>query len=64
MGVAHAQAYAASLLPDPQVNYSRDYPTGTNPPGSTIAFNDGLSLDIGNLITRLARVAGRWRAPW
>ncbi|MGH8110792.1 MAG: TolC family protein [Rhodanobacteraceae bacterium] len=57
-GVAHAQAYAAGLLPDPQVNYSRDYPTGTNPPGTTIAFNEGLSFDIGNLITRSARVAG------
>ncbi|HJP99605.1 MAG TPA: TolC family protein [Rhodanobacteraceae bacterium] len=55
-GVAHAQAYAAGLLPDPQVSYSRDYPTG-NQPDTTVAFSEGLSLDLGNLVTRSARVA-------
>ncbi|TAN04644.1 MAG: TolC family protein [Rhodanobacteraceae bacterium] len=54
-GVAHAQAYAAGLLPDPQVNYSRDFPTG-NQPGTTVAFNEGLSFDLGSLVTRSARV--------
>ncbi|TAN01212.1 MAG: hypothetical protein EPN40_02850 [Rhodanobacteraceae bacterium] len=55
-GVAHAQAYAAGLLPDPNVSYARDYPTG-NQPGTTVAFNEGLSFDLGSLITRSARVA-------
>lgn len=55
-GVAHAQAYAAGLLPDPQLSYERDYPTG-NQPDTTVAFNEGLSLDLGNLVTRSARVA-------
>lgn len=55
-GVAQAQAYAAGLLPDPQLSYSRDYPTG-NQPDTTVAFTEGLGLDLGNLVTRSARVA-------
>ena len=55
-GVAHAQAYAAGLLPDPQLSYARDYPTGSQP-DTTVAFTEGLSLDLGNLVTRSARVA-------
>jgi outer membrane protein TolC len=54
--VSQAQAYAAGLLPEPQVSYSRDYPTG-NQPDTTVAFTEGLSLDLGNLVTRSARVA-------
>lgn len=53
--VAHAQAYAAGLLPDPQLSYARDYPT-SNQPGTTVAFTGGLSFDLGSLITRSARV--------
>ena len=55
-GVAHAQAYAAGLLPDPQLSYSQDHPTGNVPPGTTNSFSTGLGIDIGNLITRSARV--------
>lgn len=56
-GVAHAQAYAAGLLPDPQLSYSQDRPVGNPPPGTTNAFSAGLSFDLGNLVTRSARVA-------
>jgi outer membrane protein TolC len=55
-GVAHAQAYAAGLLPDPQLNYEHDRPTGSYPQGTTSAYTAGLTLDLGNLITRSARV--------
>lgn len=54
-GVAHAQAYAAGLLPDPQVSYEHDRPT-SNQPGTTDSFTAGLTFDLGNLITRSARV--------
>ncbi|HEX7369782.1 MAG TPA: TolC family protein, partial [Rhodanobacteraceae bacterium] len=55
-GVAHAQAYAAGLLPDPSVSYEHDHPTGNYPSGTTSAFTAGLSFDLGNLVTRSARV--------
>lgn len=55
-GVAHAQAYAAGLLPDPQLSYEHDRPTGNYPAGTTSAYTAGLSLDLGNLVTRSARV--------
>ncbi|MES2404909.1 MAG: TolC family protein [Pseudomonadota bacterium] len=55
-GVAHAQAYAAGLLPDPQLNYEHDRPAAGSPPGTTTAYTAGLTFDLGNLITRPARV--------
>ena len=55
-GVAHAQAYAAGLLPDPQLNYEHDRPVGNYPAGTTDAYTAGLTFDLGNLITRSARV--------
>jgi outer membrane protein TolC len=55
-GVAHAQAYAAGLLPDPQLNYEHDRPAAGSPPGTTAAYTAGLTLDLGNLVTRSARV--------
>lgn len=54
-GVAHAQAYAAGLLPDPQLGYEHDHPTG-NPPGATDSYTAGLVFNLGDLITRSARV--------
>ncbi|MGH8146900.1 MAG: TolC family protein [Rhodanobacteraceae bacterium] len=54
-GVAHAEAYAAGLLPDPNVNYEHDRPVG-NEPAATDSFSAGLSIDLGNLVTRSARV--------
>ena len=56
-GVAHAQAYSAGLLPDPQLSYAHDHPTGNPPPGTTNSFSTALSLDLGNLVTRSARLA-------
>lgn len=55
-GVAHAQAYSAGLLPDPSVNYEHDRPTGSYPAGTTSAYTAGLTFDLGNLVTRSARV--------
>lgn len=55
-GVAHAQAYAAGLLPDPQLDYEHDRPAGNYPPGTTGAYTAGLTFDLGNLVTRSARV--------
>jgi outer membrane protein TolC len=54
-GVAHAQAYAAGLLPDPRLNYEHDRPT-SNQLGATDSYTAGLTLDLGNLVTRSARV--------
>lgn len=55
-GVAHAQAYAAGLLPDPQLNYEHDRPAAGSPPETTTAYTAGLAFDLGNLVTRSARV--------
>lgn len=55
-GVAHAQAYAAGLLPDPQLNYEHDRPAAGSQQGTTSAYTAGLTVDLGNLITRSARV--------
>lgn len=52
-GIAHAQAFAAGLLPDPQLSLTRDFPTnGTT--GNTSAFNLGLSYDVNALLTHSA----------
>tara|TARA_R110001599_G_scaffold289553_1_gene492499 strand:- start:8788 stop:10140 length:1353 start_codon:yes stop_codon:yes gene_type:complete len=53
--VAGAQAFAAGLLPDPQLSYGLDKPTGNNS-GLVNAWAMGLSYDIIPLITRQARV--------
>lgn len=54
--VAQAQAFAAGLLPDPQLNYEHTHPT-SGQPDLTSAFNLGLTYDLGNLLTRSSRVA-------
>jgi len=58
LGVAKAQAFAAGLLPDPQLSLSRDLPSGNGPaePGivTTSAFSLGLNYDIGALLTHSA----------
>ena len=51
-GVARAQAFAAGLLPDPQLSLARDFPA--NAPGLTSAFNLGLAYDFNQLITHAA----------
>jgi outer membrane protein TolC len=56
LGVARAQAFAAGLLPDPQLALTRDVPTNGGP-GNTSAFSAGLSYDVNALLTRSARSA-------
>ena len=51
-GIAQAQAFAAGLLPDPQLNYSLDFPTGNIPGSNYTAFTYGLSYDLLSLFTR------------
>ncbi len=54
--ISRAQAFAAGLLPDPQLSYEHDRPD----PGqaeTTPAFNLGLTWNLGDLLTRSARVA-------
>lgn len=53
--VAGAQAFAAGLLPDPQLTASLDHPTG-NVPDLVNAGGLGLGYDIIPLITRQARI--------
>lgn len=49
-GIASAQAFAAGLLPDPQLSLTQDFPTnGTS--GNTSAFNLGLNYDVNALLT-------------
>lgn len=56
-GIAYAQAFAAGLLPDPQINLSGDFPGAA---GLIPAFNRGLSFDVSSLLTLSAhRSAGR-----
>ncbi len=56
-GVGEAQAFAAGLLPDPRFSASRDIPQGQSEGNTTTAYNLGLSLDLGRLITRGAAVS-------
>jgi outer membrane protein TolC len=49
-GVARAQAFAAGLLPDPQLNASRDVPQSGDP-ALTSAYSVGLAYDLNALVT-------------
>ena len=52
-GISRAQAFAAGLLPDPQLNLTRDFPTNGTA-ANTSAFNVGISYDFGALVARSA----------
>lgn len=54
LGIARAQAFAAGLLPDPQVSLARDFPTN-GAAGNTSAFNLGLGYDVSALLLRSAK---------
>ena len=54
LGIAHAQAFAAGLLPDPVLGVARDYPISG--PATSTAFNLGLSYDVGALLTHTTAV--------
>jgi outer membrane protein TolC len=56
LGLARAQAFAAGLLPDPQLSLGEDFPQHSGP-GLTKAFNLGISEDITALLTRSSRKA-------
>lgn len=55
-GMASAQLLQAGLLPNPQLSYSLDVPTGGSTAGTINAYGLGLSWDTSQLITRSARV--------
>ena len=57
-GIAHAQAFAAGLVPDPQV--SLGYAPAPGNAGATSAFNVGLAFDMAALLSQPSRKrAGR-----
>jgi outer membrane protein TolC len=56
LGVSRAQAFAAGLLPDPQLSLSADFPRHSGG-GLTTAYSLGLSEDITALLTRSSRTA-------
>jgi outer membrane protein TolC len=51
-GIAHAQAFAAGLLPDPQLGLAADVPAGGQPAPVT-AYNVGIGYDVIALLTRV-----------
>ena len=54
LGIAHAQAFAAGLLPDPQLGLSLDHPTN-GAAVNTDAFNLNPTFDASALILRSSR---------
>lgn len=56
LGIAQAQAFAAGLLPDPQLALSADFPRRSGA-GLTTAYSLGFSEDITALLTRSSRRA-------
>ncbi|MGH8599665.1 MAG: TolC family protein [Burkholderiales bacterium] len=54
-GIARAQAFAAGLLPDPQLNLASDFPTSGI--ASSNAFNLGLGFDFRALLTHASTTA-------
>lgn len=56
LGVASAQAFAAGLLPDPQLSLGADFPRHAGG-GLTSAYSLGLSEDITALLMRSSRTA-------
>lgn len=61
LGVASAQAFAAGLLPDPQLSASLDKPMGDTT-GLVNAWGAGMAFDIVPLITRQARIDAKQNA--
>ncbi|MGH8820415.1 MAG: TolC family protein [Rhodoferax sp.] len=54
LGIAHAQSFAAGLLPDPQLGLTSDHPTnGTS--SNTNSFNLNLSYDVNALLLRSSK---------
>jgi outer membrane protein TolC len=55
--IGEAQAFAAGILPNPQLNANLDLPTNQGGTGLTNGYGLGLSYDIQALLTQPARVA-------
>jgi hypothetical protein len=55
--LADAQLLQAGVLPNPQLGYGLDFPTGGATEGTINAYNFGLSWDITALISRNAKMA-------
>lgn len=56
LGVAQAQAFAAGLLPDPQLDLGADVPR-SHAADLTTGYSAGISADLGALLARSTRVA-------
>lgn len=54
LGIARAQAFAAGLLPDPQLSFGADFPHNSGG-GLSKAYNLGLSEDVSALLLRSSR---------
>lgn len=54
LGIARAQAFAAGLLPDPQLGFGADFPHDSGS-GLTRAYSLGLSEDVSALLLRSSR---------
>jgi len=54
LGIARAQAFAAGLLPDPQLSFGADLPHNSGS-GLTKAYNLGISEDVSALLLRSSR---------
>ncbi|NNM79250.1 MAG: TolC family protein [Gallionella sp.] len=60
LGISHAQAFAAGLLPDPQLGMTNDYLAGNSSLGTTSAFSVSISYAVNTLLTRSsAKAAGQ-----
>ncbi len=55
-GIAEAQLIQAGILPNPQVSYNLEIPTGGNKEGRVNGYGFGLGWDIQALITMSARM--------
>ncbi len=56
-GIAAAQLLQAGVLPNPQLSYGLDFPTGGTTQGTVNAFNLGVTWEITSLISRSAKRA-------
>ncbi len=56
-GIAGAQAYAAGLLPDPQIVFTPQFPQGAVQGENVTAFDLGLNYDLGAIMTRSLRIS-------
>jgi outer membrane protein TolC len=56
LGIARAQAFAAGLLPDPQLSFGEDLPHGDGgESGVTRAYNLGIAEDVSAILLRSSR---------